>query len=169
MSHGHRLRLSDRIFFVTVNLRRALAPRAASEFELVAAAINESRRKLSFLFLGYVLMPDHGHALIGPTFPLTISRVVQDVKWLSARSLNRRRQASGPVRQHPFWDRFVRHPREFGARLDYMHLNPVRKGLVKRAEEWPWSSYNNFTLDKEQVERCHMQIDYIHLPESYRV
>ena len=50
-----------------------------------------------------------------------------------------------------------------------MHLNPARKGLVKRAEEWPWSSYNNFALDKEQVERCHMQIDYVHLPESYRV
>jgi hypothetical protein len=24
-----------------------------------------------------------------------------------------------------------------------MHLNPLRKGLVKRPEEWPWSSYNN--------------------------
>jgi putative transposase len=164
----HRLLLSDRIFFVTVNLRRALVPLAASEFELVAAALNESRRKLGFLFLGYVLMPDHGHALIGPTFPLTISRVVQDVKWLVARSLNRLRQASGPVWQHQFWDRFVRHPREFRARLDYMHLNPVRKGLVKRPEEWRWSSYNNFALDKEQVARSPMQIDYVHLPESYR-
>ena len=50
-----------------------------------------------------------------------------------------------------------------------MHLNPVRKGLVKRPEEWPWSSYNNVALDKEQVIRCRMQIDYVHLPESYRV
>jgi hypothetical protein len=49
-----------------------------------------------------------------------------------------------------------------------MHLNPVRKGLVKRPEEWRWSSYNNFALDKEQVARCPMQIDYVHLPESYR-
>ena len=38
-----------------------------------------------------------------------------------------------------------------------------------RPEECPWSSYNNFALDKEQVERCRMQIDYVHLPESYRV
>jgi hypothetical protein len=52
--------------------------------------------------------------------------------------------------------------------LDYMHLNPVRKGLVKRPEEWRWSSYNNFALDKDQVARCPMQIDYVHLPESYR-
>ncbi len=120
------------------------------------------------MFLGYVVMPDHWHALIGPTFPLTISRVVQNVKWISARSLNRGRHASGPVWQHQFWDRFVRHAKEFRERLDYMHLNPVRKGFVKRPEEWPWSSYNNFALDKEEIKRCRMQIDYVHLPGSYR-
>src|SRR2546428_7926295 len=113
-------------------------------------------------------MPDHWHALLWPGFPLTISRVVQDVKWISARSLNRGRRASRPVWQHQFWDRFVRHAQEFRERLDYMHLNPVRKGLVKRPDDWTWSSYNNFALDKERIERCPLRIDYVHLPESYR-
>lgn len=168
MSHVHRLRLSDRIFFVTVNLRRAIAPLSDSEYEPVVAAIEESRRKLHFLLLGYVLMPDHWHALIWTTFPLSISRAVQDVKWISARSLNRRRHASGPVWQHQFWDRLVRHAKEFRERLDYMHLNPVRKGFVKRPEEWPWSSYNNFALHKGQIKHCPMRIDYVRLSESYR-
>ena len=112
-------------------------------------------------------MPDHWHALIAPSFPLTISRVIQDIKWISARSLNRRRETSGPVWQHQFWDRFVRHAKEFRQRLGYMYLNPVRKGLVQRPEEWPWSSAKNFALDKEQIKHCRLQIDYIHLPESY--
>ena len=168
MSHVHRLRLSDRIFFVTVNLCRTVAPLSGSEYDQVAGAIEKSRRKLGFLFLGYVLMPDHWHALIWPTFPLTISRVIQDAKWLSAQSLNQRRGSSGPVWQHQFWDRFVRHGREFRQRLDYMHLNPVRGQLVEQPGQWPWSSYNNFALDKQEVMRCRMQIDYIDLPESYR-
>ena len=113
-----RLRLSDRIFFVTVNLRRRLPPLADPEYEHVAAAIRESRQKLSFLFLGYALMPDHGHALIWPAYPLTISRVIQDIKWISARSLNRSRGTSGAVWQHPFRDHFVRHAQEFRERLD---------------------------------------------------
>jgi len=100
VSHVHRLRVSDRIFFVTVNLRRALAPLSGTEYAQVAAAMEESRRKLHFLLLGYVLMPDHWHALIWPGFPLTLSRVVQDIKWISARRLNRGRQAAGPVWQH---------------------------------------------------------------------
>jgi putative transposase len=169
MSHVHRLRLSDRIFFVTVNLRRTLAPLGEAEYERVAAAIDVSRQKLGFLFLGYVLMPDHWHALILPVFPLTISRTVQDVKWISARSLNRARHTAGPVWQHQFWDRFVRHGKEFRERLEYMHLNPVRKGFVQQPGDWPWSSYQNFGLDKEQIKSCRLQIDYVQLPESYRV
>ncbi len=42
----------------------------------MAAAIEASRRKLGFLFLGYGLMPDHWHALILPVFPLTLSRAI---------------------------------------------------------------------------------------------
>ena len=43
-----------------------------------------------------------------------------------------RRGSRGPLWQHQYWDRFVRDEKEFNERLDYMHLNPVKKGLVKR-------------------------------------
>jgi len=52
VSHAHRLRLSDRIFFVSVNLRRAIAPLAEAEYELLAEAIEGSLQKLHYLFLG---------------------------------------------------------------------------------------------------------------------
>ena len=78
-----------------MNLRRALAPLADRQCELVIDALAESRSKLHFLLYGYVVMPDHWHSLIWTTFPLTISRVVQDVKWMAAGSLNRARGTSG--------------------------------------------------------------------------
>ncbi len=168
MSHVHRLRTSDRIFFVTVNLRRAITPLASSEFGRVVAAVDASRRKLHFRLYGYVIMPDHWHALIWTAYPLTISRVIQDIKWISARSLNAARKGSGAVWQHQFWDRFVRHAKEFNDRLVYMHLNPVRKGLVAKAEDWRWSSCNNFAVDRTAVAACSIQIDYVTLPEGYR-
>jgi len=61
----------------------------------------------------------------------------------------------------------VRHEKELGDRLQYMHLNPVRKGLVEQPEDWPWSSYNNFALDRGTVAGCPIQIDYLQLPEGY--
>ena len=45
----------------------------------------------------------------------------------------------------------LRQEREFHERLEYMQLNPVRKGLVKRPEDWR-----------------PIQIDYVRLPPGYR-
>jgi putative transposase len=130
--------------------------------------LKASRRRLKFLLCGYVLMPDHWHALIWPRHPLLISQVLHDVKKLSALRLHAVRGSVGPLWQHQFWDRFVRDATEFNERLEYTHMNPVRKGLVKGPQDWRWSSYNNFALDKATVACCPIQIDYVRLPEGYR-
>ena len=113
-------------------------------------------------------MPDHWHALIFPHDSLTISDLVRDVKSVSSRRLNRFRRRSGPLWQHQFWDRFVRHAKEFGERLNYMHNNPVRKGLTAKPEDWQWSSFRNFRPDESERARCPIKIDYVVLPDSYQ-
>ena len=168
MSRIHRLLTTDRIFFVTVNLHREVRSFDPREYGLMIDVLEGSRSRLGFLLCGHVLMPDHWHALIGVADPLTISQVIHGVKKLSARRLHERRGTAGPVWQHQFWDRFVRHAEEFNQRPDYMHQNPVRRGLVAKPDEWPWSSYNNFALQKAAVGRCPIQIDYVRLPPGYR-
>ena len=87
---------------------------------------------------------------------------------MSSLKINRLRKRKGSRWQHQFWDRFVRHPKEFAEMLEYMHYNPVRKGLVEHPEQWRWSSVNNFSLDKTVVAACPIQIDYVQLPDNYR-
>lgn len=153
---------------MTVNLRRRVEPFRASEHQLLIDVLQAARRRVAFLLRGYVLMPDHWHALLWTGCALTISQVVHDVKKVSARKLHERCGTQGPLWQHQFWDRFVRHAKEFNERLSYMHLNPVRRGLVDRPEDWRWSSCNNFALDKATVASCPMQVDYVRLPEGNR-
>jgi putative transposase len=162
------LRLSDRIFFITVTLRRRLPPFTGEEYSVILSTLDESRRRLGFALCGYVLMPDHWHALLSICAPLTISRVIRDVKSVSALRLNRSRGRQGALWQHQFWDRFVRHQREYSQRLNYMHSNPVRKGLVGKPEEWRWSSFRNFSRDEAERAACPIQFDYIEMPDSYR-
>ncbi|HEV2386997.1 MAG TPA: transposase [Candidatus Acidoferrales bacterium] len=168
MSNVHRLRTTDRIFFVTANLLRWVEPFAESEYPVMLDVLAGVRRQLNFLLCGYVLMPDHWHALIGVSHPLTISQVMHDVKAVSARRLNERRRTRGPVWQHQFWDRFVRHEKELSQRLEYVHSNPIRKGLVSRAEEWPWSSYNISAVGMTPGTARQIRIDHVQLPEGYR-
>jgi putative transposase len=168
VSRLHRLGTADRIFLVTVHLRPSLPTFAPGDFEAILECFQESRRRLGYLLCGYVFMPDHWHALLWSRSPLTISRVIQGVKYVSSRRLNRQRGTAGSLWQHQFWDRFVRHEKEFNERLTYMHMNPVRKGLVATPEEWRWSSYQNFSREESVRAACPIQIDYVWLPESYR-
>ena len=47
-----------------------------------------------------------------------------------------------PLWQREYWDRFIRDENHFQKAVDYIHMNPVRAGLVSKANEWPWSSTN---------------------------
>jgi putative transposase len=168
MAKLHRLRLTDRIFFVTATLLPGAPTFSPDEYPILIDAFAESRRHLGFLLCGYVLMPDHWHVLLWPSLPLTISQALKDIRTRCTKSLNRQRGTQGTTGQDQFWDRFVRNRKEFNDRLEYMHLNPVRAGLVEKPEDWPWSSYNNFSLDKSIVAASPIQIDYIHLSDDYR-
>ena len=168
MSNVHRLRLTDRIFFVNVNLRPRVRRFRDSEYPPILNIMHASRQRLGFLLCGYVLMSDHWHALIWPQYPLLIWQVLHDVKKITTLRFHALRGSKRPFWQHQFWDRFVRHEREFKQRLEYMHMNPVRRGLVKMPEDWRWSSYNNFALDKATVAACPIQIDYVSSPVGYR-
>ena len=168
MSNVRRLRHTDCIFFLCVNLRPRFRRFSESEYALIIDVLEDSRRRLGFLLCGYVLMPDHWHTLIWPHYPILIEQVLHDAKKVMTQRFHARRGTSGPFWQHQYWDRFVRHEKEFNERLEYMHLNPVNKGLVKRPEDWRWSSYNNFALDKATVAACPIQVDYVQLPLGYR-
>ena len=50
--------------------------------------------------------------------------------------------------------------------MEYLHLNPVRRGLVKRPEEWRGSSVHEYAgvTAEEQERRCGLRIDRVRLP-----
>jgi REP element-mobilizing transposase RayT len=91
VSNVHRLRHTDVIFFLRVNLRRRFRRFNESEYALLIDVLEASRRLLGFLLCGYVLMPDHWHALIWPQYPLLIEQVLHDAKKIMTLRLHARR------------------------------------------------------------------------------
>jgi len=47
--------------------------------------------------------------------------------------------------QGRFFDRALRTVKEYNGRVAYIHWNPVKAGLVKRPEDWKWSSLQDYT------------------------
>ena len=93
--------LSDRFFFITCRLLPRRARLGESEFELLARVIRERRDPHRFLLTAWVLLPDHGHAIIFPRYSLAISRVMEAVKVGAARRINAGRNENGLL-----WRRF---------------------------------------------------------------
>jgi putative transposase len=149
----------ERIFFVTVNLRHGVRDFQFDEYPIFLKILDTCRRRLGFSLCGYVLMPDHWHALIWPHGSLTISQAIHAIKKDSALRIHRHRETSGAFWQHQFWDRFVRHAREYSTRLEYMHFNPVRRGLVREPGDWPWSSHTNYSMGRDKLAAAPIAID----------
>jgi hypothetical protein len=80
------------------------------------------------------------------------------------------RGVGGELWQPRFFDRALRTVKEYNEKVEYIHLNPVRAGLVSRPEDWRWSSYNEYAglSAEEQNERCGLIVDRVRMPSDPR-
>ena len=86
----------------------------------------------------YVLMPDHAHffAAFGPKSP-TLSLWMKSWKNALSKTL-RGMNILSPHWQKDFFDHVMRSEESYGQKWIYVRDNPVRAGLVKRWEDWPY-------------------------------
>ena len=147
MSRLRRLVVSDRWFFITCRLLPRRRILGASEFTTLAQVIGERRGDHKFLLTAWVFLPDHWHAILYPRYPVSISLVMEAIKDGATKRLNRSRRELGRLWQPRFFDRALRTVEEYHEKVEYIHLNPVRAGLVSRPEDWPWSSVHDYTAN----------------------
>ena len=145
MSRLRRLVLSDRFFFLSCRVLPTRRPLSEDGFAILARVIRERRQQHGFLLTAWVFLPDHWHALIYPQFPLTISRVMEAIKVGATQRINHGRGERGVLLQGGFFDRALRTVREYSAKVEYIPFNPVKARLVRRPEEWTWSSVHDYT------------------------
>lgn len=125
--------------------------------ELACTALGEARRSAGILIFAYVVMPDHLHAVLGSE--LKPSKVAQYVNGIIARRVINYLQEQGYTSslaklahedrgrgyRYSLWDHHSNMKRltqedVFVQKVNYLHQNPVRAGLVERAIEYRWSS-----------------------------
>ena len=136
------------------------------DFQLLAQALREARRRQGFRLTAWVFLPDHWHAILYPPYPLTVSQAMKAVKLSSMILLNRRRGEAAELWQGRFFDRALRTVQEYNEKVEYIHLNPLRRGLVSRPQDWRWSSVLEYSGGDagEQARRCGLAIDRVRLP-----
>jgi len=88
-------------------------------------------------------MPEHVHLLLTPmkgqngdTFCL--ADILKGIKGASARRVNQALGTCGPLWQEESFDHVLRNEESMRQKIDYIRQNPVRRGLVKIPEDYPW-------------------------------
>ena len=93
-----------------------------------------------YLLHEFVLMPDHFHALISVPPGMSIERAVQLIKGGYSYRAKKELGIQGEIWQRGFSDEYVVDAAGYRARCEYIRQNPVRAGLVRAPEEYPYGS-----------------------------
>ena len=86
----------------------------------------------------YVIMPDHVHLFVAfPMTGLTLSEWIGALKTVLGKQLVRLGNQK-PHFQEGFFDHVLRSAESYAQKWEYVRMNPVRAGLCKKPEEWPY-------------------------------
>ena len=102
--------------------------------------LRQAVTRLPVRILGYALMPNHFHLVLWPRNDGDLSRWMQWLLTAHVRRYHRRYLGSGHVWQGRFKAFPIEADEHLWAVLRYVERNALRADLVRRAEDWRWSS-----------------------------
>ena len=120
---------------------------SVSAYRVFERELEAVRRRYGFVVAGYVLMPEHVHLLVGEPRVASLSTAIQVLKQQTSRKL--KAQGETQFWQRRYYDFNVHNEDKRVEKLKYMHRNPVKRGLVTKPEQWPWSSFLHYATGKE--------------------
>lgn len=101
--------------------------------------LRENAKTAGVSILAYCLMPNHIHLIAEPIEELALATMLRRVHGRYSQYFNARKQRSGHLWQNRFYSCPLERAHLWNA-LAYVERNPVRAGLVKRVEDFAWSS-----------------------------
>ena len=113
------------------------------DYEAFLKALETARQRHAFFVYAYVLMPNHFH-LLAEVGDVSTGRLMQALLTSYARWFNRAHGRRGHVFQGRYKAVVCDRDSYLLELVRYIHLNPVRAGLVRNPGAWKWSGHNEY-------------------------
>jgi len=137
-----RFQTAESLHFVTFScFHRLPLLEAPGAKETVEAVLEQTRARHLARVYAYVLMPEHVHLLVNEPPRILLAQLLKAVKQMTSRKLRGPREKFWQERYH---DRNVHGEKARSEVIRYIHRNPVKRGLVEKPEDWPWSSFRHY-------------------------
>ncbi len=139
-------------YFFTVNcLQRNNNDLLVRYIDDLKGAISTVKRAHPFKIHGWVILPDHIHCVIelpeGDSdfatrwrlIKMLFSRCIPKDEYRS--NIRKQRRERG-IWQRRYWEHLIKDESDYRAHMDYVHINPMKHGLVKQVKDWPYSTFH---------------------------
>lgn len=115
--------------------------RSTRDYKKFLEILKEVKEQFPFYLYSYTLLPNHYHLEI-ETQDIPISKIMHRINFLYVKYFHQRYKTSGHLFQDRFYSSLINREAYFWEAARYIDLNAVRAGLVKRPEDYRWSSYS---------------------------
>ena len=171
MSEGYKIRDQTLPHFITFTVVDWIDVFTRQTYkDVIIESLDYCIQNKGMILYGYVIMSNHIHMII-QSQEATLSDLIRDFKKFTAKSILEKIQNSPESRTEWMLKRFKlatkshsrnknyqlwqygNHPEEvysnkfMWTKLDYIHLNPVRAGIVEKASHYVYSSASNYVSD----------------------
>ena len=153
MPNYRRAWIEGGCYFFTVELAERSSSLLVDRVEALRDSVREAIHARPFRIDAFVILPDHLHCI----WTLPIGDADFATRWEHIKATFSRRVPVGERRrdsrvakrergiwQRRYWEHVIRNELDFSRHVDYVHINPVKHGLVERACDWPWSSIHRY-------------------------
>lgn len=140
-------------YFFTVALLDRRTALLLDHIDLLREAVRKAKAARPFHIDAWVVLPEHMHCMWTlPEGDCDYSSRWRDIKIRFARSLPKteairfkpRKRGERGIWQRRFWEHAIRNEDDYRTHFDYIHLNPLKHGLVQHVKDWPYSSFHKF-------------------------
>jgi putative transposase len=108
--------------------------------DLLLDVIRENRAKQRFQMHEFAFMRDHVHLVLTPALGVSLEKAMQFIKGGFSYRAKKELNFNGEIWQKSFNEHRIRDAEEYARQTEYIWMNPVKAGLVERAEEYLYSS-----------------------------
>ena len=109
-------------------------------FDTICEMLKEDHSELQ----GWVILSNHYHILVKLKDAFLLPQIIKKIHSKSAVLVNKLSKRTGRKIWYQYWDECVRDEKDFYAKLNYIHFNPVKHGYVEDPESYKFSSYNHY-------------------------
>ncbi|NMB53243.1 MAG: transposase [Leptolinea sp.] len=144
-------------FFTIVTFNREHLFSDKTACRLLIDTWKDVQSRHPFTNIAACILPDHIHAIwtlpedddsypirwkeIKRLFTKEYTRNHQDG---IVRTRSQQLQGEATIWHRRYWEHTIRDQDDLNAHIDYVHINPLKHGLVSMVKDWPWSSFHRY-------------------------